>query len=470
MSRTAAAPEPVTLEYLVEGMDCPSCVRKIEGALERTPGAAHARANLTTRTLRLTLDEARTPREAVERTLRELGHAARPIRTREAPTHEHETRPWHGTRQGRLVVGTGALLALAFLFGLVEPRLAGLGYAAATLIGTWPVARRAAAAARAGTPLSIDTLVTLAAIGALFIGEAAEAAVVVFLFAVGELLEGVAAGRARAGIRALAALAPSTARLLRGGHVVDVPVGALRAGDLVQVRVGDRVPSDGTITDGEAHLDDSPVTGESVPVHRGAGDTVYAGSIATDGVLVVRIEREAHDNTIARIIRLVEDAETARAPVARFIDRFSRVYTPAVVLVAALAALVPMLLAGTYLPDALYRGVALLLIGCPCALVLSVPAAVTSALSAGARHGLLVKGGAALEAIGGARTVAFDKTGTLTEGRPRVTHVVPLVGTQDDVLRLAASVEATSTHPLARAIVERAPGSLLTARRARALA
>lgn len=473
MSRTmiAVSPEPITLEYFVEGMDCPTCVRKIEGALKRTPGAAGARTNLTTQSLRLTLDETQTPRTALEKTLRDLGHTPRPLVGDGGERHEHEATPWYATRQGRLVLMTGGLLALAFLFSLVEPRLATWGYTAATLVGTWPLARKAVAAARAGDPFSINTLVTLAALGALVIGEAAEAAVVVFFFAIGELLEGVAVGRARSGIKALTQLTPKTARVLKKGKVFELPVDALKVGNLVQVQPGDRVPVDGLITEGRSHLDDSPVTGESVPVGKTVGDSVYAGSINTDGVLTVRVERETQDNTIARIIHLVEQAEASKAPISRFIDRFSRVYTPIVVAIAALTAVLPMLFAGQYLPEALYRGVALLLIGCPCALVLSVPAAITSGLSAGARHGLLIKGGAPLESIGSAQVVAFDKTGTLTEGKPRVTDVVPLFGQEEDVLRLAAAVETGSNHPLARAILERAGSlGLPTATEARAVA
>ncbi len=459
MSRATVVqqPGPVSLDYFLEGMDCPSCVRKIEGALERTPGAAGAKTNLATQTLSLTLDESRTPRATLERNLRALGHEPRPLGGRD---RGQEVKPWYAGRQGRLVLGSGALLALAFGFGLTLPALAPWGYAAATLLGAWPLARKAWAAGRAGDPFSINALVTLAALGALLIGQAAEAAVVVFLFAVGELLEGVATTRARGGVRALAALAPKTARALRGERVFELPVEALKVGDLVRVQPGDRVPADGTILEGAAHLDDSPVTGESVPVHKTAGDPVYAGSIAADGVLTVRVEREAGDNTIARVLHLVEEAGANRAPISRFIDRFSRAYTPIVVAAAALSALLPPLFGGSR-TEWLYKGITLLLIGCPCALVLSVPAAITSGISAGARRGLLIKGGAALEAIGAVKTVAFDKTGTLTGGRPRVTEVIPLLGEEADVLRLAAALEGGSSHPLAGAILERARGLTL---------
>ncbi len=448
----AGVPSLPTLDYFVEGMDCPTCVRKIEGALGRLPGAHGARTNLTTQTLSLSLDEAQTPRAVLEKHLRDLGHTPRLMA---GATAQPTPAAWFATRQGRLVLTTGALLAPAWLFGLVEPRLAYWGYLAATLLGTWPLARKAWAGLRAGDPFGINTLVTLAAIGALVIGQAAEAAVVVFFFALGELLEGVAVGQSRSGLKALAALTPQTARVLKKGAVFELPMDALKVGNLVQVRPGDRVPADGTILDGQSSLDDSPVTGESVPVDKAMGDAVYAGSINGSGVLTVRVERETQDNTIARIIHLVEQAEANKAPVSRFIDRFSRVYTPLVVLVAALTAVLPPLFGGDW-HAWLYKGTALLLIGCPCALVLSVPAAITSAVAAGTRRGLLIKGGAVLEALGSVRTVAFDKTGTLTEGRPRVTNVVGLHEDPQVVLRLAAAVEQGSTHPLARAIVARA--------------
>ncbi len=352
---------------------------------------------------------------------------------------------------------SGALLLGAWLLSLRWPGAGQWGYVAATLLGTWPLARRAMAAARLGEPFSMSTLVTLAALGALLIGEAAEGAVVVFFFAVGELLEGVAAGRARAGVRALMELTPRTALLLVGGKVQEVAATSLRPGQRVQVRPGARVPADGVIEAGESALDESPVTGESVPVERGAGEHVYAGSVNGRGTLTVRVDREASENTLARILHLVEEAEQSKAPTARLIDRFSRSYTPLVVALSLAVATLPPLLAGGDAHTWLYRGLSLLLIGCPCALVLSVPAAITSAVAAGTRQGLLVKGGAALETLGRVRTVALDKTGTLTAGRPVVTDIRPLTTLDErDILRLAAAVEGSSDHPLAQAIVERA--------------
>jgi Cd2+/Zn2+-exporting ATPase len=348
---------------------------------------------------------------------------------------------------------TGALLLIAFILSFGLPAASSWLFALATLLGVAPLLRKAWTSTRLGQPFTINSLISVAALGAVAIGQSAEGALVVFLFAVGEMLETVAASRARSGIRALAALAPKTALLLDGDSVLEVPVAALRVGQFVRVQPGSRVPADGLITSGSGSLDDSPVTGESMPVHKDAGDSVFAGSISLDGLLTVQVERGADDNTIARIIHLVEEAEASKAPVARFIDRFSRRYTPAAMLLALLVAVIPPLLLGGDWSEWIYKALALLLIACPCALVLSVPAAITSAISAGTRRGLLLKGGAALEAIGTVTTVAFDKTGTLTRNEPRITDLHPLQGTDSELLRFAAAVETGSSHPLAKAIL-----------------
>ncbi|ULH13905.1 cadmium-translocating P-type ATPase (plasmid) [Deinococcus sp. KNUC1210] len=463
MALQTAAPS-AGLSYFVENMDCASCVQKVERMVTGLPGTAEVRTSFAKQTLQLTLDESQTSRETLEHSLRSMGYGPSPLTdtlpteaadTQKESSHGHtvdRTKPWYATAQGKLVVGSGALLALAFVFGFIEPRLVVYGYVAATLLGTWPLLKKAVASARFGDPFSINMLVSTAALGAVLIGQAAEGAVVVFFFAVGELLEGVAAGRARAGIQALAALAPKTALLVTGTQIREVPADQLRVGQTVQVQPGARVPADGRIVSGTSSLDDSPVTGESVPVEKTVGDSVYAGSINGLSVLNVKVVTAAADNTIARIIHMVEEAEGSKAQTARFIDRFSRWYTPGVVAVAALVAILPPLLLGGVWHEWLYKGIALLLIGCPCALVLSVPAAITSGVSAGARRGLLIKGGAALENIGNVRTVAFDKTGTLTAGHPRVTDVLGLGLGENEVLRLAAAVESGSTHPLAQAI------------------
>lgn len=443
------------LKMRVEGMDCSACAVKIENALKRLPGVSDINVNYGTETLALNLDEDRSPPRCIEDTIRRLGYVPRAEGTAQAVEDEagSDDRPWWQTRKGQLVIANGGLLALAFTVASVAPGLSYASYLVAAGIGLIPIGRRALTAAFSGTPFTIETLMTVAAAGALAIGAAEEAAVVIFLFAVGELLENVAAGRARAGIKALAGLVPRVAQLEQADGTLEVPVEQLRPGDVVVVRPGDRIPSDGVVVDGISDVDEAPVTGESVPVSKAAGAIVYAGSINGNGVLRVRISKTSADNTIARIIHMVEEAQASKAPTARFIDRFAAYYTPAAMLVAGLIILVPPLAFGWDWGTWIYRGLATLLIACPCALVISTPAAIASGLAAGARRGLLIKGGAALETLGRITAVAFDKTGTLTEGRPQLTDVIAADGKKDDVLARAAAVEQGSSHPLAAAIL-----------------
>ncbi|QBP12543.1 heavy metal translocating P-type ATPase [Cupriavidus metallidurans] len=467
-SRAASPPSaPPNLSMRVEGMDCASCIGKIETALGRMAGLSDVRINFTTETLELTLAPDTTTRVAdVERTIKNLGFGVSDVQQRDSGTPASVSAPptstrvqrWWQTKKGKLVVGLGALMGAAYAVAQFFPTHAEWIFAAAVVAGVVPFARKAFALAISGSPFSIEMLMSVAAIGALVIGEAEEAAAVVFLFAVGELLESVAAGRARAGIKALASLVPKTAVLLNAsGGQKTVPASELRVNDRVLVRPGDRVPADGVIDHGSSSLDESPITGESVPRVKSGGEQVFAGSINVDGVLQVRVEKVASDNTIARIIHLVEQAQSSKAPTARFIEKFSRIYTPAVMAIAALIVVGPPLLMGADWFTWLYRGLALLLIACPCALVLSTPAAIASGLAVATRRGLLIKGGNALETIGKVRAIAFDKTGTLTQGKPLVTDIVAYgPGGEDGVLVLAAAVETGSNHPLAKAIVERA--------------
>jgi Cd2+/Zn2+-exporting ATPase len=385
------------------------------------------------------------------------------------PGHVHDDpadrgKRWYQTAKGKLVIFTALLLGAAWVIEYLAPEIGKWAFVAACLIGVAPVAQRAFAALRMGQPFTIESLMTIAAVGALFIDAAEEAALVVFLFAVGEVLEGVAAGKARDGIRALANLAPKTALLETDGTTREVLAASLTIGQTVLVRPGDRIPADGEITDGTSGVDESPVTGESVPKTRGPGESVFAGSINTEAALRVKVTKGPEDNTIARIIRLVEEAEEARAPTERFIDRFSRWYMPAIVAVAVLVVLVPPLAFGQPWDTWVYRGLALLLIGCPCALVISVPASIASAMSTGARRGLLMKGGAVIEAAAKVDVVTFDKTGTLTHGRPQVTDLVPFGATTEaELLAVAAGVEMGSSHPLAIAILNKARDAGVTA-------
>lgn len=372
--------------------------------------------------------------------------------------HDHggSDGPWWASHKARLTIVCGVALGAAFVLAQVFPQTEPWVFILAMAVGLIPIARRAVAAARIGMPFTIETLMTIAAVGAVFIDASEEAAAVVFLFLVGELLEGVAAGRARASIRALATLVPKTALVEKDGKTTEVPAEQLSAGTTILVRPGDRIPADGTILSGETSVDESPVTGESVPKRKGPEDDVYAGTINQDAAIRVSVTAEAEDNTISRIIRLVEEAQESKAPTERFIDSFSKYYTPGVMIVATLIAVVPPLVAGGAWGEWIYKGLAVLLIGCPCALVISTPAAIAASLSAGARRGMLMKGGAVLESLGKITKVAFDKTGTLTAGKPVVTDLIGVSRSDDETLRLAADLEVGSSHPLALAILDEA--------------
>lgn len=447
-----------TERYRIEGMDCAGCARKIDTAIRRLPGIADVSVSSTAGTMTVSYSSGRDLDAQVMERTRWLGYGIEHAEDAPAhkPAHTGKEQPWWRQKRNRLTIASGLALALAFVTGQLAPQFSTIIYALAMSIGLVPVAKRALTGAIAGSPFTIEMLMSIAAIGALIIGAAEEAAVVVFLFLVGELLEGVAAGRARASIRDLAKLVPDTAqREQSNGRTEAVAAEELARGDTIQVRPGDRIAADGEIISGNSSINEAPVTGESVPKNRTAGDHVYAGTVNGEGLLRVRVTNTAEDNTISRIIRLVEEAQERKAPTERFIDRFSRYYTPFILLLALLVAVLPPLVAGAGWSEWIYKGLAVLLIGCPCALVISTPAAIAASLSAGARRGLLLKGGAALEVAGSLDLIAFDKTGTLTQGRPVVTDVLSVGAPEAEIMRLAAALEQGSSHPLALAIMER---------------
>jgi len=446
----------------VSGMDCAGCERKAVAAATRVAGVAHAEANAAAGTLDITPEPNITPSpEAIEQAMRGLGYA---VVSKPAAGEAVDEPAWWQSAKGRLVLASGALLALASVLHLTWPALGSWPFVVATLVGLYPIVQAAWRALRVGEVFTIEALMSIAAVGALIIGAAAESAVVVVLFAVGELLEGVASSQARRSISALSDLTPSTAWRLAGEHPEEVPAETLVPGQRVLVRPGDRIPCDGRIEQGGSYVDESPVNGEAEPRYKRAGDDVFAGTVNRDGALTIEVTRRADDNTIARIIHLVEDAQAAKAPVARFIDRFARWYMPAVVALALLLALVPPLVSGMAWSESVYRALALLLIACPCALVISTPAAIAAGLSSGARRGLLIKGGAVLETLGKLNIVALDKTGTLTVGAPEVTDIEAWRSVdRAEVLSLAGALERESSHPIATAIVAYAKGARETA-------
>ena len=305
--------------------------------------------------------------------------------------------------------------------------------------------------------LDIHVLMVVAVAGAMAIGEWAEGATVVWLFAVSQWLEVRTMERAREAIREVMALAPIEARVKSGAHEHVVPVDRVAIGATIVVRPGEKIPLDGLVAAGRSDVNQAPITGESLPVERGPGDEVYAGTINGRGALDVRVTRAVRDTTLARIVHLVETAQAQRAPAQLFIDRFARWYTPAVVAVAAAVFVVPVAILGQPAAAWAYRALVLLVVACPCALVISTPVSIVAALATAAKRGVLIKGGAHLERLASVRTVAFDKTGTLTHGEPTVVQVIEhQAGIAADALLAAAAVESRSEHPVARAVVAEA--------------
>jgi Cd2+/Zn2+-exporting ATPase len=373
--------------------------------------------------------------------------------------HGHDDTP---LPRNALVTASGALLGAGMLLQWLKLGPSWIGttcFALATLAGgllVFPAAFKALKKAR----LDMNVLMTVAVTGAWLVGEGAEGAAVVFLFALSELLESWSVGRARRAIASLLKLTPQTA-LVRGsdGVAKEVPVTEVAVGAEISVRSGSSVPLDGEVIAGESAVNQAPITGESVPVEKQPGDPVFAGTINGEGSLTVRVTKAASDSTLARIIKLVEEAEEQKAPTQRFVDKFAAIYTPAVFVIALLVALLPPLFMSGAWSEWTYRALVLLVIACPCALVIATPVSIVSGLTALARRGVLIKGGAHLEAVGNLRALAVDKTGTITQGRPQVTGVIALGDmSEEEVLRRAAAIDAHSEHPLAKAVVAAAQG------------
>ncbi|MCK7054880.1 Zn(II)/Cd(II)/Pb(II) translocating P-type ATPase ZntA [Enterobacter roggenkampii] len=432
--------------WVVNGMDCAACARKVENAVKQVPGVSHVQVLFATEKLLVSADN--DVSKQVEDAVSKAGYS---LRSEAAPAKKASS-----LKENLPLITLIIMMALSWGLEQINHPFGNLAFIATTLVGLFPIARQALRLMKSGSWFAIETLMSVAAIGALFIGATAEAAMVLLLFLIGERLEGWAASRARKGVSALMALKPETATRVVNGTRETVAITTLRPGDVIEVAAGGRLPADGALLTATASFDESALTGESIPVERAAGEKVPAGATSVDRLVQLTVLSEPGDSAIDRILKLIEEAEERRAPVERFIDRFSRIYTPAIMLVALLVTVVPPLFFGAPWEGWIYKGLTLLLIGCPCALVISTPAAITSGLAAAARRGALIKGGAALEQLSQIQHIAFDKTGTLTVGKPQVTGVYSQGISEDELLTLAAAVEQGSTHPLAQAIVREA--------------
>ena len=459
------------LDFIVEGMDCGDCARTIERAVSRLPGVRDASVNFGTARLSVYETAAATAQPgleaSIERTVSEAGYRATPARRRDGEIYLPFWR-----RERRVLTtafGTASAL-LAFVLSLmgVHPWVVNGLFAVTLLVSGYGFARGGLLAARSGRA-DMYLLMTVAAVGAAALGDWGEAATVVVLFAFGGTLQAFTLEKTRGAISSLMELTPATALVRRADCSSGLPimremrlsVEEVQPGEIIIVGPGERLPLDGIIVEGMSLVDQAPITGESVPVEVQPGAEVFAGTINGPGTLTLRTLHASNDTTLAHIIHMVEDAEGRRAPSQQLVDRFSAVYTPLVIVGALLVAVVPPLLFAQTFADWFYRALVLLVIACPCALVISTPVSIVAAIGAATRRGVLVKGGSTLEALGNVRAIAFDKTGTLTEGRPRVALVHAITGDEAGLLLLAAAVETRSEHPLARAILHaaRKPGN-----------
>lgn len=439
----------------LSGLDCPDCASKLETAVKNLKGVAWASVNYATSELVVEFEPDITGLGAICGVVRGFGYEA----DESCAASGEPTR--HGLWRGRRLVLTSASGVL-LLLGIATSRLLDANVLSAVLLilssatgGLYAV--RAAFYSIRGRSLDMNVLMTTAAAGAIWLGEYAEAATVMFLFSLGSTLEAYAVDRSRKSIRGLIDDAPDTALVNRSGDWIRVRIEEIEVGETVLVRPGDKIAVDGTVLQGESPVNEAPVTGEYLPKVKVPGDPVYVGSINGAGSLDVRTTNRAEDNTVARIVRLVEQAQAQKAPSQRFSETFGRVYTPIVIGLAVVVAVAVPVSTGTDFREWITRSLTLLVVACPCALVISTPVAVVAAISSAARSGVLIKGGAHLETMGRVNLVAFDKTGTLTAGRLRVQDIVPFGSlAAEELLAIAAGVEYRSEHPLAAAILERA--------------
>jgi Cd2+/Zn2+-exporting ATPase len=449
----------------VPGMDCPSCAGKVESALSRRTGVERVETHPASGRVVVGYDPAETDRAELIAAVEGTGYEVA-----DEDDADGESGPIQRSPRAVATAVGGAFLVLGLLLRFALPGadaalLSILGrtyllshalFVASVAIAGTPILRSGYYSARARS-LDIDFLMSLGILGAVAAHHPFEGAALAVLYSIAELLERFSMERARTSLRELMELSPDTATVRRDGEERVVPTDEVVVGDVVAVRPGERIPMDGVVLQGTSAVDQSPITGESVPVDKHEGEEVYAGTINESGYLEVQVTNEASENTLARIVDLVADAEREKTEREQFVDRFASVYTPVVVSAALLTAVVPPLAFGWAWDTWFLRGLTLLVISCPCAFVISTPVSVVSGITSAARNGVLIKGGTHLEAMGEVDTVALDKTGTLTTGELAVTDVIPVGGrSEEELLSCAGAIERRSEHPISVAIGERA--------------
>ena len=429
----------------IDGMDCTTCATVIEHALLRLDGVLEASVSYAAERMRLEYDSEQVSRKAIIHRLDALGYRV--------VSDDHKAVWYVQYRELLVSVFAGALLLAGWVVGLTERgHWTSVGLLGASiLIGGYYAMRDAWQSIRE-RELDIDVLMVVAAIGAAALGQWADGALLLVLFSLGHALEHLAMDRARHAIEALASLAPKTALAVRDGAEIEVSVTALLRGDKVLVRPGQRIPADGKVLDGTSAVDQSAITGESMPVDKAIGMSVFAGTVNGEGLLTVEVTKLSTDSSLARMVQMVAEAQTEKSPTQRFVARFEKVFVP-FVLVGVVALIVVPLLLGQPFAESFYRAMAVLVAASPCALAIATPSAVLAGVARAARGGVLIKGGIHLENLRSISAVAFDKTGTITTGKPSVTDVIAILGSEDSLLATAASVESRSGHPLAQAVV-----------------
>ena len=439
--------------FRISGLDCGDCAAKLEKRLAALAGVVTAQVNFAAGKMTV---EHTAPVATIVQAVKQAGYQAE--RLSAGPRRPETRAAWWTNRRTQATIISGVILGLATVLEWLtysDTILIPL-YVAAAVIGGYSAAKSGLYGLRSFT-FDMNFLMTVAVIGAAAIGEWSEGATVAFLFSFGNTLQTYTMDKTRQSIRALMELAPPEALVRRNGEEERLPVEEIMIGDLIIVKPGERIAMDGTVVSGLSAVNQATITGESLPVEKTAGDMVYAGTVNEHGALEIEVTRIAADSTLAKIMHLVEEAQAQKAPSQQFVDVFAKYYTPAVLLTAAAIMVLPWLLFSQPFAPWFYKGLVLLVISCPCALVISTPVSIVSAIGNASRHGVLIKGGAYLEQMGGIRAIAFDKTGTLTHGRPVVTDVLTLGEIKEqELLSLAAAVEKWSEHPLALAIVEKA--------------